>query len=103
MKDQKSISHYFRVLGLSQGAGDGEIRERYVALVKEHPPDRDPEGFKEIQNAYERLKDLPARLEALLFEYDHTPDSQAFQRELMTDGMRQPIPLLEILRKCRKI
>ena len=41
------------VLGVSQDAGEEEIRAAYVRKVKEHPPDRSPEEFERIRNAYE--------------------------------------------------
>jgi len=45
------------MLGLDPGASSEEIRSRYTALVKRHPPDRDPDVFQAIRDAYDRLKD----------------------------------------------
>ncbi len=47
----------FEVLGLSIHANEAEIRLRYLELVRENPPDRDPERFREIQSAYDAAKD----------------------------------------------
>lgn len=47
----------FQVLGVSRDAGEAEVRARYLELVKQHPPDRDPEKFREIRAAYEAAKD----------------------------------------------
>ena len=47
----------FAVLGVPQGAGEAEIRARYLELVKEFPPDRNPEKFREIRAAFEAAKD----------------------------------------------
>lgn len=47
----------FQVLGLPQNAGESEVRSRYLELVKQFPPDREPERFREIRAAYEAAKD----------------------------------------------
>jgi len=53
----KSITDPHRVLGLPQHASEAEIRRRYLELVKEFPPERDPERFREVRAAYEAVKD----------------------------------------------
>ena len=45
------------VLGLAPDAPAAELRARYVALVKQHPPDRDPAAFERIRDAYEAASD----------------------------------------------
>jgi DnaJ-class molecular chaperone len=45
------------VLGLEPGSDADQIRARYAALVKKHPPDRDPEAFQRIRDAFARLED----------------------------------------------
>jgi curved DNA-binding protein CbpA len=52
----------FTVLGVDEDADDAEIRRRYLALVRDHPPDREPERFREIRAAYEALGDARKRL-----------------------------------------
>jgi hypothetical protein len=47
----------FAVLGLPRDAGETEVRARYLELVKQFPPDRDPDKFREIRTAYEAAKD----------------------------------------------
>lgn len=56
----------FTVLGVDETAGDAEIRRRYLALVREFPPDRAPERFQAIRAAYEALGDERKRLEMQL-------------------------------------
>ena len=45
------------VLGISPGASEDEIRTRYRALVKRHPPEQDPDAFERIRDAYEKVRD----------------------------------------------
>jgi len=47
----------FDVLGLPRDAGESEARERYLQLVKQYPPDKSPEKFREIRAAYEAIQD----------------------------------------------
>ena len=56
----------FTVLGVDESAGDAEIRRRYLALVRDFPPDRAPDRFREYRAAYEALSDERGRLEANL-------------------------------------
>lgn len=57
----------YRVLGIARGAGAEEIRQAYFAKVREHPPERDPEAFKRVREAYERLRSLEKRVESDVF------------------------------------
>jgi curved DNA-binding protein CbpA len=60
----------YEVLGLPRSADEAQIRRRYLELVRESPPDRDPSRFAEVRAAYDRVRDPDRRLEALLFEVD---------------------------------
>jgi curved DNA-binding protein CbpA len=58
----------YAVLGVEPDADDETIRRRYLELVKQFPPERHPEKFASVRGAYERLKDLDARVRHRLFE-----------------------------------
>lgn len=53
----------YAVLGIARTAAAEEVRRAYFALVREHPPEREPDTFKRIRAAYERLRDPEQRLE----------------------------------------
>lgn len=52
----------FSVLGLDENVGDDEIKSRYLALVREFPPDLEPERFQAHRAAYEALRTERERL-----------------------------------------
>ncbi len=58
------------VLGLNQDAGEEEIRTAYVRKVKEHPPDRSPDEFERIRDAYDSLRDPRRRMRDRLLSAD---------------------------------
>jgi molecular chaperone DnaJ len=66
---------YYEVLGLARGAGDKELKSAFRRLAKEHHPDYNQGDaasearFKEINEAYEVLKDPQKR--AAYEQYGH--------------------------------
>ncbi len=58
----------YTVLGVETHASDEAIRTAYLRLVREHPPERSPKHFAEIQAAYDHLRDPAKRLGSLLDE-----------------------------------
>lgn len=58
----------YRVLGLSESAGDAEIRAAYLAAVRACPPEHDRQRFEQVRAAYETIADEPRRLAHALFD-----------------------------------
>ena len=58
------------MLGVGPDAGEEEIRAAYVRKVKEHPPDRSPEEFERIRDAYDSLRDPRRRMRDRLLAVD---------------------------------
>jgi DnaJ-class molecular chaperone len=58
----------FAVLGVDEDAGDEAIRQRYLALVRRFPPDREPDRFQEVRQAYEAIRGQRERLEIKLLQ-----------------------------------
>lgn len=54
------------LLGVEVGAGDDALRAAYLEKVRQHPPDREPEQFERIRDAYERLRDPTLRARQVL-------------------------------------
>lgn len=55
-----AFEHY-QTLAISPEATSEEIRRAYYRAVKKHPPEKDPEGYKQVNVAYETLRDSKAR------------------------------------------
>jgi curved DNA-binding protein CbpA len=60
----------FDILGISPDASADEIRAAYLAKVRECPPDRSPEQFERVRDAYEKVRDPRARIRHRLFAVD---------------------------------
>jgi len=58
------------VLGVNQDAGAEEIRSAYLRKVKEYPPDRSPEEFERIRDAYDHLREPRRRMRDSLLSVD---------------------------------
>ncbi|MCY2964422.1 MAG: J domain-containing protein [Planctomycetota bacterium] len=61
------MSDPLEILGLPNDADDAQVRSRYLQLVREFPPDRDPERAAVIREAYEAACDSTKRLDDWLF------------------------------------
>ncbi len=64
----ESMKDYYEILGVKRGASREEIRNRYLELAKRHHPDAkkkalESDRIKEINEAYEVLKDEARRLD----------------------------------------
>ena len=55
-------------LGIETDADDQTVRSAYLEAIKRFPPERFPERFTAISEAYQALKDEDSRLRYLLFE-----------------------------------
>lgn len=76
-KPLPGITDPYVVLGLERGASQVEIRQTYFALVRQYPPEQDPQTFKIIRAAYEKLRTPEARAETDLFLLQAPPAWQA--------------------------
>jgi len=92
-----------KLLGVAPEATDAELRAAYVEQVRQHPPDRDPEYFERVRDAYSRLRDPRVRARRVLAS--PRPDGPI---TAVLDGVEQPPrrfigpgPWLEALKEKR--
>jgi curved DNA-binding protein CbpA len=87
------------VLGISQNATDEEIRAAYLLKVREYPPDRAPEQFEKIRDAYEILRDPRRRVRHRLFSVDpRAPLVSLFADDARPRRFVGPGPWLDVLK-----
>jgi len=87
------------VLGVTQDAGEEEIRTAYVRKVKEHPPDRSPEEFERIRDAYASLRDPRRRMRDSLLSVDPlAPLASIIELQARPRRFAGPQPWLEVLK-----
>ena len=72
-----------QILGVGPHATDREIRDAYLRGIRNHPPERDPEQFERIRDAYDRLRDPRRRTHDLLFA-----DPVPIHLDQLLDGAR---------------
>jgi len=101
----KVMLNYFLTLDISPGLSDEKIREAYIHLIKKHPPEKDPEGFQKINNAFEAIKDKRSRARTRIFfpttVVDHEQSLMAFAGSQRIN--RRRAGLSELINACRKI
>jgi len=56
----------YEVLGISIDADDSAIADAYLLRIWQYPPKKCPEEFKEINEAYDKIKSKKSRLEYYL-------------------------------------
>lgn len=63
----------FEILDIDVSASDSEIKSAYLKKVRRFTPERFPEEFKKIKEAYSAISDSKKRIEFKLFNVDE-PD-----------------------------
>jgi curved DNA-binding protein CbpA len=91
------MSDPFVVLGLSPDSDDESIRRRYLELVKEFSPEKDPEMFKAVREAYESTRDQATRLRHQLFEPNKKDSLEAIIEDLGCRTQRRRLSLKQLL------
>jgi curved DNA-binding protein CbpA len=90
------------VLGLDRGAGDEEVRRRYLELVRQFPPDRDPDRFVAVRAAYDQLRDPIARMQSQLFNVENRDSMDAILADARQQLRRFRIPTETLLSLAEK-
>ena len=82
----------YQILGVSESSTDETIRKAWLEKVRQYSPETAPEKFKEIRDAFEKIKSKPDRLRHFLFSTDCYIDSpvEALTAELEDISKRRP-------------
>ena len=87
----------YEVLGIGLDASAEEIRSRYLTLVRAHPPERDPERFAAVREAYDQLRDPVTSLERRLFSLTWTQNLESLLAAEQERLSQKPIPTERLL------
>ena len=87
----------FEVLGVPPSADENEIRQTYLDLVRQFPPDRAPERFTAVRAAYEALRDPVTRLTRQLFDTRGSDTLNAIRAEAIRQLRATRIPTAKLL------
>jgi DnaJ-class molecular chaperone len=82
----------YEVLGLELSADEAAIRRRYLELVRQHPPEREPQRFAEIREAYDRVRDPIVHLENQLFDTQTTQTLDSLLADLRPNIRQRRVP-----------
>jgi DnaJ-class molecular chaperone len=91
------MSDPYAVLGLPVDADEAQIRQRYLDLVRQFPPDQAPDRFAAIRAAYEDVRDPRRRLEVRLFEPGGGDSLEAIAADLRTRLVAARMPVEALL------
>lgn len=86
----------YAVLGLERRASLSEVKRAYFNLVRQYSPETNPEAFKLIRAAYEKLNSADSKTETDLFLFQPPPlwEPRKRRRKLELDFDSQDIWLL---------
>ena len=76
-----SMKTPYEILGISEDCNNDTVKKGYLGMVKQFPPERFPDDFQRIRNAYEKIKTEKDRVALELFDKT-LPDPKELIREL---------------------
>ncbi len=83
------------VLGVERTSDEAAIKRAYFRLVREYPPEREPEKFQELRAAYDQVKTAEARSQTDLFLLQPPPPLPR-RRKLAYDLDVDPADIIEL-------
>ena len=87
------------VLGIAPDADEEAIRAAYLRKVKEHPPEKSPQEFEKIRDAYDTLRDPRRRAKEMLMVDPHISFESLAAGLSPHRRFTGPQPWLEVLKK----
>ncbi|MBD9357000.1 J domain-containing protein [Methylomonas albis] len=88
----------YDILGVPEQASDADIKQAYLQRVKDNPPDHDPARFRQIQEAFEAIKDQDSRLRHALFAMPHIEFDALLAQAFGQPGAGGPMPADDFLK-----
>lgn len=98
-----SVTDPYAVLGVPPESDDETIRRRYLELVKQFQPEHHPHEFAAVRAAYEKLRDLDARVRYRLFEQGRKDTMDQVIEEITCRMTRRRYSLQQLLRASKMV
>jgi curved DNA-binding protein CbpA len=95
------MSDPYAVLGVPEEADDEAIRQRYLELVRQFPPEQHPERFAAVRAAYERLRDVDRRVRLRLYDQGRYETIDALIEEIGCQTPRPRFRLKDLIAAAR--
>ena len=92
----------YTVLDLALDSTDEAIRRRYLQLVRTYTPERAPERFAAIREAYDKLRDPVSRLRYRVFDAGKDDTIEAILADAKALLPRRRVPVAELLALGRR-
>ena len=83
------MKYPYIVLGVPENATDAEIRNSYLAKIKEFSPERYPEKFQDIAEAYDMIRDELSRAKLSVFGMKHEENNIKLSQMLIENKNRR--------------
>ena len=87
----------YDILGVPPDATDEAIRQRYLQLTREFPPEQHPQRSAAVRAAYEKVKDIDARVRYRLFDAGADDSVDAIIEEAACPTPRRRFGLSQLL------
>lgn len=80
----------YLVLGVGVDADDAAIEAAYLEGIKRSPPDRDPDGFEALREAYDKIRTRSDRIAFNLFDTTPPTPGDVLNKAAPIESPRRP-------------
>lgn len=89
----------YKLLAIAPSSDDAQIKTAYLNKIKEYPPDHHPQMFERVQQAYQQIKDITARIKYRLLTPPQFDVAELMLHKLPTKNQARPkmAQLLQLL------
>jgi preprotein translocase subunit SecA len=96
------MKDYYGILNISKNATPAEVKKAYFTLIRKFPPDRHPQEFMKIREAYEVLADESTRKQYDLVESMPDTVKWAFEQGKKALEENDPQKAIELLERITR-
>lgn len=93
----------YTILGVGHTASLEEIKKAYFALVRQHPPENDPDAFKQIRAAYEQLRDPRQRQQTDLLSWQTWIEPTLGEMPTLESTLEWTLDPADVIRAARAL